>query len=447
MCSLPSRAERVDASTASCRSPAAAPRARTRRPAAGGRPSRAARRRRPARRPAWPTMAARRGRGRRAARRRRGPSRPGAISQATPPPIGLVGSSSPERRARDVEDLERLVDVVGQQEAGDRVDGLRGVDLVDARLGRGRRRRRRRRRAGTASRAGTVSRGPQAQAARRRLGHRGRAPAPRRGAGRAASSVRPNASTRRARVTVSAPARRQLGASPVAAGGPSVPSAARGAQQAAVVGEAEQLLADAVEAAATTSSCSSASAMRGERRLGRLVGLAGVRAVAGVLGGEPRAHGGAERRGARRSSARCARAACAWTRAGAAPSTGSTSIAPSAQPSSRSVAVQLDLPLQPQRHPRLRPRGDADRVGVDALQQREAPQLVGDERVVQARAHDVLSGRLQPGVGGAERHGAAVVGRRRRRSAAPPPRPGGRVVAAASRPPLAAATPASQATR
>ena len=40
-----------------------------------------------------------------------------------------------DRRAVDAEDLEAFVEVVGQQEAGDRVDLQRGVDLVDARLG------------------------------------------------------------------------------------------------------------------------------------------------------------------------------------------------------------------------------------------------------------------------------------------------------------------------
>ena len=40
-----------------------------------------------------------------------------------------------DRRARDVEHFEGFVDVVGQQEPGDGIDGLRGIDLVEARLG------------------------------------------------------------------------------------------------------------------------------------------------------------------------------------------------------------------------------------------------------------------------------------------------------------------------
>ena len=58
----------------------------------------------------------------------------GAISHTTRPPIGSW-DSSPTRAAGPVEQLERLVEVVGEQEAGEGVDGAGGVDLVDAGLG------------------------------------------------------------------------------------------------------------------------------------------------------------------------------------------------------------------------------------------------------------------------------------------------------------------------
>ena len=41
-----------------------------------------------------------------------------------------------ERRAGGIEDFERFVHVIGQDEAGDRVDGLGRIDLVDAGFGR-----------------------------------------------------------------------------------------------------------------------------------------------------------------------------------------------------------------------------------------------------------------------------------------------------------------------
>ena len=39
---------------------------------------------------------------------------------------------------------------------------------------------------------------------------------------------------------------------------------------------------------------------------------------------------------------------------------------------------QVDLPLQPERHPGLRPGRDPDRIGVGALEERETAQLVAD---------------------------------------------------------------------
>ena len=63
-----------------------------------------------------------------------GPSRPAAISQVTPPLVASC-SSSPTGLPSIDEDLEALVEVIGQQEAGHRVDRQRRLDLVDARLG------------------------------------------------------------------------------------------------------------------------------------------------------------------------------------------------------------------------------------------------------------------------------------------------------------------------
>ena len=54
----------------------------------------------------------------------------------------------------------------------------------------------------------------------------------------------------------------------------------------------------------------------------------------------------------------------------------------------RVEAGDLELPLEPERHPRLRPGGDAHRVGVGTLDQREAAQLVGHRpRLEPARGH------------------------------------------------------------
>ena len=75
----------------------------------------------------------------------------------------------PDRIAVDVEDLERFVDVIRQQEASDWIDRLRGIDLIDARLcGR----RRGRIRIDEAEEHSRWRRDPRAQQQRvRRVGH------------------------------------------------------------------------------------------------------------------------------------------------------------------------------------------------------------------------------------------------------------------------------------
>ena len=95
----------------------------------------------PGRQPAERQLARRRGR---AADRR--PAGPAGRARSPTPPGRRSGSCEQlaDRVARPVEDLQRLVEVVGQQEAGDRVDGARRVDLVDRGPRRARLRRRRR---------------------------------------------------------------------------------------------------------------------------------------------------------------------------------------------------------------------------------------------------------------------------------------------------------------
>ena len=82
----------------------------------------------------------------------------------------------------------------------------------------------------------------------------------------------------------------------------------------------------------------------------------------------------------------------------------------------RIQSVDGDFPFQPQRYPRLRPGGDADRIGVGALEQREAAHLVGDPLLLLpgagarllARGHRTR--RRGPRQHRIEGHGGAVVG-------------------------------------
>ncbi len=101
----------------------------------------------------------------------------------------------------------------------------------------------------------------------------------------------------------------------------------------------------------------------------------------------------------------------------------------------RVEAGHLDLPLQPQRHPRLRPAGHGDQVGVDPAQDREPRQLVGDG-AARARRHRRAGrprgppARRPRGAGTAgdvdgEHLGGAVVACRRPRTAAPTRRAAG----------------------
>ena len=81
-------------------------------------------------------------------------------------------------------------------------------------------------------------------------------------------------------------------------------------------------------------------------------------------------------------------------------------------------ALDLHLPLEPHRHPRLGPGRDADEVGIGALVERELAHLVGDAasaaraRRARARCAGARPARAARCVGSrrVERHGGAVVG-------------------------------------
>ena len=174
------------------------------------------------------------------------------------------------------------------------------------------------------------------------------------------------------------------------------------AQQPAVVGEAQQLLADAVEAGRDDVELLDRVGDAGQRGLGRLVGLAAR--CPGRARPPRRASRGPRRRWSSRStsSAGYGLAGCASSAPAPRPAAARRRPAPRRQPSSRSANLERDLPLEPQRHPGLRPRGHADRVGVGALDEREASQLIGDQAALKAQlgaAGRGLEGRRREGRG------------------------------------------------
>ena len=309
-----------------------------------------------------------------------------------------------ERRAGDVEELERLVDVVGQEEAADRVDHPRRLDLVDVGLGGVVAARRRVDEAEhQARRQGQARRQPERVAGGRRGVDRRRCAVDRRGRGGAVRRRRHHQPLRRAqaldRQRERAPERidqaralqpRRAAAQPERRVAADVGIGERVvglplAHQAAVVREAEQLLANAVEAGADDVELVDRGGDARQRRLGRFARLAGAVVVALLLAFEPGAHGAAQRR--RRAGRQHAAAAQGARRrrrrrAVGAGRGGGLHVDAAERPALEAIAeVERDLPLEPERDPRLRPRGHADRIGVDALVEREAAQLVGDALV------------------------------------------------------------------
>ena len=329
-------------------------------------------------------------------------------------------SSSPSGRAVDAEHLEALVEVVGQQEAGDRVDLQRRLDLVDARLGCPRRRPASpRRRGGTASApAAAAAAAARARRARRRASRASATATPSTGT----SSVRPKASSRRARVERDGAGRR-------AASGGAIGCRVRdrrrrraGGAAPSVAGSPSSWCANAVERGGDDVEVRRPpSASVAERALGGLRRLAAAGRVARVLGLEPVVDGVVQRRGRARGEQRAAAAAPAcrrrWPVAVRSRSIGAEAPAVERR---RVEAVDVDLPLQPQRHPRLGPGRDADEVGVGALVQREAAQLVGDQPL----RLRTPGRRLRGG-------GPPAPRRRRRGAAATPGRAPGRAVVGA----------------
>ena len=176
------------------------------------------RRRRCRRRPADGCVRRRRGSKQRAGVRRTGAARRDLPDDAA---ADRLVEQLAERAAGGVEELERLVDVVGQQEAGDRVDLRVGIDLVDAWPRAASRRR------PAASTRRNIQRAGRGQARRQRAACRARRA--RRcatgdgDAGRAAGRGRaPKASTRRAPRERERPAASGSGGSPASAAGVTV---------------------------------------------------------------------------------------------------------------------------------------------------------------------------------------------------------------------------------
>ena len=197
----------------------------------------------------------------------------------------------PERSAVHPEDLERLVDVIGQQESSDRIDRPRGIDLIDRRFGRIRSIRRRIDETEQHARRDRHAR-PESQ----RRGEIGHAAAHRDGGlverqvqraaegiddARACDGEVAGAQERRILSGLDGIAERAV--------------ALARTHEPVVVDESEQLLANPVETGRHDVEMFDRVGNVGERGFGRFVGLAFVLAIALIFGDEPVANGRTER--------------------------------------------------------------------------------------------------------------------------------------------------------
>ena len=344
-----------------------------------------------------------------------------------PAPDGLVGQLA-HRCARPVEQLQRLVEVVGEQEAGHRVDGARRVDLVDPGLG------------GLRSPTGV----DEAEHPPRRP----REPGPEaKGGGSAGDLVAGRHRGRRDRGQVERPPERveqpHLRHPDVAGGEQLGRGRGRGRDEVAGVGagaleavagvHAEQLEPHAVERGRHQVQLLDRARQRGQRRLdvvGHVADAAG-RLLQRVLGGEEVPHRGGHRAG---RAGRQERSAGGRGRRRGDGDVGVGFEVDGVEPPAPHGAGQLELrlPLQPERHPRLRPRRDADRRRLGADEQRVAQQLVGDVGLLERpavrrrapgwcrrrprRRRSACRPRRRDGL----RSGAGQAGRRPRRRQPPP---------------------------
>ena len=280
-----------------------------------------------------------------------------------------------DRVARPVEDLQRLVEVVGEEEAGHRVDGAGRVDLVDPGLG------------GLDSPTGVDQAehpprrprqpGPEAEAGGRAVDlvagrHRGRDD---RG-----QVERPPERVEQPRLRHPDAARgEQLGRGR-GRGRDEVAGVGAGALEAVAGVHAQQLEPDAVERGGHQVQLLDRARQRGQRRLdvvGHVTDAAG-RLLQRILGGEEVPHRGGHRAGRAGREQRSAGGRGRRRGRRVTSGSGSRSTASSTQPPHRVGQVELGLPLEPGRHPWLRPRRDADRRRLGPHEHRVAEQLVGE---------------------------------------------------------------------